>query len=63
MRSGVTEELVAMQVECEPLEEPADVEDPVAPPLERLHAVVKPLNKPARTWGPSRQFRESLNSQ
>jgi hypothetical protein len=37
----VTEELVAMQVEREPLEEPSDVEDPVAPPLEHLHAVVK----------------------
>ena len=43
-----TEELVAMQVEREPLEEPADVEDPVASPLEHLHAVVEPLNKPAR---------------
>jgi len=44
----MTEELVAMQVEREPLEEPADVEDPVAPPLEHLHAVVETLNKPAR---------------
>ena len=37
-----------MQVKCEPLEAPADVEDPVAPPLEHLHAVVEPLDTPAR---------------
>ncbi len=44
----MTEELVGMQVEREPLEEPADVEDPVAPPLEHVHAVVEPLHKPTR---------------
>src|SRR6266511_789548 len=44
----MTEELVAMQVEREPWEEPADVEDPVAPPLERVHAGVEPLHKPTR---------------
>ena len=44
----MTEELVAMQVEREPLEEPADVEDPIAPPLEHFHAVVETLNKPIR---------------
>src|SRR6266404_1854831 len=44
----MTEELVVMQVEREPLEEPADVEDPVAPPLEHFHAVVETLNKPTR---------------
>src|SRR6266516_134638 len=48
VRSGVTEELVAMQGEREPLKEPADVEDPVAAPLEHLHAVGESLNKPAR---------------
>src|SRR5919204_4662553 len=44
----MTEELVAMQVKREPLEEPAAVENPITPPLEHLHAVVEPLNKPAR---------------
>src|SRR4029450_1846793 len=48
VRSGVTEELVAMQVEREPLKEPSDVEDAVAPSLEDLHAVVEPLDKSAR---------------
>ena len=43
----MTEALVSMQVECEPLEETSDVEDPVAPPLEHLHAVVEALHKPA----------------
>src|SRR5918992_1359384 len=47
MRSGMTEELVAMQVEREPLEEPSDVEDPVAAPHEHLHAVVESFHKPA----------------
>jgi hypothetical protein len=32
----VTQEMVAMQVEREPLREPFDVEDAVAPPLEDL---------------------------
>ena len=48
MRSDVTEELVAMQVECEPLKEPSDVKDTVAPSLKDLHAVVEPLDKSAR---------------
>ncbi len=43
----MTEEWVAMQVEREPLKEPSDVEDAVAPPLEDLHAVVEPLDKSA----------------
>ena len=43
----MTEALVAMQVEREPLEEPSDVEDPIAAPLEHLHAVVEALHKPA----------------
>ena len=43
----MTEEVVAMPVECEPLEETPDVEDPIAAPLEYLHAVVEALNKPA----------------
>src|SRR5215472_19224012 len=47
VRSGMTEELVSMQVECEPLEETPDVEDPIAAPLEHLHAVVETLHKPA----------------
>src|SRR5215510_2409634 len=37
-----------MPVEREPLEEPADVEDPIAAPREHLHAVVETLHKPAR---------------
>ena len=44
----MTEELVPMPVEREPLEEPADVEDSVAPPLEHFHAVVETPNKPTR---------------
>src|SRR5215831_567943 len=48
MRSGMTEELVAMQVEREPLEEPSNVKDPVTPPFEHLHAVVEAFHKPAR---------------
>jgi hypothetical protein len=40
----MTEELVAMQVEREPLEEPSDVEDPVTSPFEHLHAVVDLLH-------------------
>jgi hypothetical protein len=44
----MTEELVAMQVKREPLEEPANVKDPVTPPFEHLHAVVEALDKPAR---------------
>jgi hypothetical protein len=48
VRSDVTEELVAMQVEPEPLKEPSDVNDTVAPSLEDLHAVVEPLDKSAR---------------
>src|SRR5919106_1305279 len=43
----MTEELVAMQVEREPLEKPANIEDPVAAPREHLHAVVEALDKPA----------------
>src|SRR5215217_7105380 len=46
MRSGMTEELVAMQVEREPLEEPSHIKDPVAAPCEHLHAVVEALDKP-----------------
>ena len=46
MKSGMTEELVAMQVAREPLEERADVEASVAPPLEHFHAVVESLNQP-----------------
>src|ERR1700752_4033619 len=42
----MTEELVAMQVEVDPLENPADIEEPVAPPLQHFHAVVEPLHKP-----------------
>src|SRR5918996_2620260 len=48
MRSGMTEELVAMQVEREPLEEPSNVKDPVTSPFEHLHAVVESLHEPAR---------------
>jgi hypothetical protein len=48
VRSGVTEELVAMQVEREPLKEPSDVEDAAAPSLEDLRAGVEPLDKSAR---------------
>jgi hypothetical protein len=44
----MTEELVAMQVEREPLEEPVDVEEPVAASLEHFHAVVETLHKPTR---------------
>src|SRR5919197_5389813 len=40
--------LVARPVEREPLEEPADVEEPVASPLEHFHAVVETLHKPTR---------------
>src|SRR2546430_11695188 len=47
MRSGMTKDLEPMPVECEPLEETSDVEDPVATPLEHLHAVVEALHKPA----------------
>jgi hypothetical protein len=36
-----------MQIDGEPLEETPDVEDPVAAPLEHLHAVAEALNKPA----------------
>jgi hypothetical protein len=32
----MTEELVAMQVECEPLEETPDVEEPVAAPPQHV---------------------------
>jgi len=39
----MTEELVSMQVECEPWEEASDGEDPVATPLEHL----KPAGLPA----------------
>src|SRR5262245_43991940 len=46
-RSGMSEELVAMQVECEALEKPANIEDPVAAPGEHLHAVVEAIDKPA----------------
>src|SRR5918999_3871984 len=48
MRSGMTEELVAMEVEHEPLEELSHVKDPVASPFEHLHAVIEALDKPAR---------------
>jgi hypothetical protein len=43
----MTEALVAVPVECEPLEAPADVEAPGAPPLQYVHAVVEPLPKSA----------------
>jgi hypothetical protein len=43
----MTEELVAMQVEREPLEEPPDVEEAVAALREHLHVVVEALHKPA----------------
>src|SRR5262245_30600816 len=46
VRSGVTEELVSMQIQRESLEKPADVEDAIAPSLEHLHAVVESLHKP-----------------
>jgi hypothetical protein len=36
-----------MQVECEPLEEPAHVKHPVTAPREHLHAVVEALDKAA----------------
>ena len=42
------EALVSMPVEREPLEERADVKNPIAPPLEPLDAVVESLNTPAR---------------
>src|SRR5919204_613145 len=48
MRSGMTEEVVALQVEREPLAEPSHVKDPVTPPFEPLHAVVDAVHKPAR---------------
>jgi hypothetical protein len=44
----VTEELIPMQVEREPLEELADVEDPIAAPFKHFHAVVEPIHKAAR---------------
>ena len=44
----MTEELIAMQVEREPLEEPSNVQDPVTSPFEYLHAVVQSPHKPAR---------------
>src|SRR5262245_50311203 len=44
--SGMTEKLVPMQVERQPLEEPADVNDPVAAPLEHLHTVIASLTNP-----------------
>jgi hypothetical protein len=44
----MTEELVAMEVKREPLEQLVDVKNPIAPPLEHLHAVVESLNKSAR---------------
>src|SRR5499426_1901870 len=47
MRSGMTEELGALQVECEPLEESADVEEPVAAPCKHLYAVVEALDNAA----------------
>ena len=37
-----------MQVEREPLKEPSDVEDAIAPSLEDFHAVVEPLDKAVR---------------
>jgi hypothetical protein len=44
----VTEELVPMPVEREPLKEPSDVEEPIAAaPREYLHAVVEALHTPA----------------
>jgi hypothetical protein len=46
-RSGVTEELVPMQVEREPLKEPSNVEKPIAAPGQHLHAIVEALHKPA----------------
>src|SRR5262247_4124380 len=44
----MTEELVAMPVKREPVEAPAAVETPIAPPLEPLHAVGEPRHTPAR---------------
>jgi hypothetical protein len=44
----MTEELVARQVEREPWEAPAHVNDPVTSPLEPRHASVDALHKPAR---------------
>jgi transposase-like protein len=46
VRSGMIEELVAMQIQREPLEEPANIEDPVASPREHFHTVVEALDKP-----------------
>src|SRR4051812_48652790 len=43
----MTEELVAMQVQRESLEESADVEEPVAAPHEHLPAVVEAFDKAA----------------
>src|SRR5215475_12451779 len=43
VRSGMTEELVSMQVQREPLEEPSNVEDPVAAPCKHFHPVVEAL--------------------
>jgi len=43
----VTEALISMQVEHQPWEEASDIEDPVAPPLEHVHAVVDPLDNAA----------------
>src|SRR5687768_2938032 len=39
----MSDEWVAMPVACQPLAEPADVEAPVAPPLQYVHAGVEPL--------------------
>ena len=44
----MTEELIAMQVEREPLEELSHVKDPETSPFEHLHAIVEALHKPAR---------------
>jgi hypothetical protein len=45
--SGMPEELVAMQVECKPLEESSDIEEPVAAPGKHLYTVVEALDKAA----------------
>ena len=43
----MTEAWVSRHVECAPLAETSDGEDPVAPPLEPLHAGVAALHHPA----------------
>jgi hypothetical protein len=47
MRSCVTEEVISIQVEREPLQEASNIEELVATPREHFHAVVEPLDKAA----------------